>query len=184
VSLNAENFKFSYFETKGLIMRINTVIKHDLESRAKDLKASEKTLDEIAFILSNESKQTVTKSAVFRYFESNEKAAVQVIEKQDKLKAKIAEAEISTIEQRIQVIDGLLDLAKDAEMEHVRVNAYKAANEALDSLDARLGKLNPHSALIQINNNNPKMESMSDAELIGIIKREEALLNQGVDGLE
>jgi hypothetical protein len=167
-------------------MKTNNIVKLNLETRAKDLRAGGKSHADIAKVLSQENKAVITKDSVQRYFLVNEKAVAQVIEKSNKLTAKIAEAEISTIEQRIQVIDGLLDLAKGAEMEHTRVHAYKAANDALDSLDARLGKLNPQRALIQINNSNPnsKLDYMSDTELIEIIKRDEALLNQGVDGLE
>lgn len=151
-------------------MRTNTIVKFDLESRAKDLKGLSKSYEEIAFILSNETKQTITKSSVFRYFESNHNAAVQVIEKQDKLKAKVAEAEINTIEQRIQVIEGLLRLAEEAEGEHTRVKAYQAANDALDSLDSRIGKLSPRGSTINLNNVNLNNAcNLSDAELMGII---------------
>jgi predicted nucleic acid-binding protein len=123
---------------------MNTIVKFELESRAKDLKGLGKSYEEIALILSKETKQTITKSAVFRYFESNHKAALQAIEKSDKLKAKVAEAEISTINERLEDISFLLELAKQARDEgdiKVAVLAMKARTEALNSLDERLGKL-------------------------------------------
>ena len=136
-------------------MAVNKIVRLCLESRAKELKESGKSLDEIASILSTEVKQKITKSSVFRYFETNKLIASQVIEKQDKLKAAVVEAEISTIEQRKQVITGLLGLAMDAQNEHARVLAFKAANEALDSLDKRLGQVSPdNQTVINITQNN------------------------------
>lgn len=136
-------------------MAVNKIVHLCLESRAKELKESGKSLDEIASILSTEVKQKITKSSVFRYFETNKIIASQVIEKQDKLKAAVVEAEISTIEQRKQVITGLLGLAMDAQNEHARVLAFKAANEALDSLDKRLGQVSPdNQTVINITQNN------------------------------
>lgn len=123
-------------------MRINHIIKYKLESRAIDLKGTEKALEEIASILSSESKQQITKSTVFRYFEANEHSTIQAIEKHDNLRARIAEAEISTIEGRLKVIDGLMKLAGNQEVnERIRIRAYSVATKALDSLDIRLGKL-------------------------------------------
>ncbi|AKB35602.1 hypothetical protein MSSAC_1012 [Methanosarcina siciliae C2J] len=125
-------------------MRLNNIIKFNLETRTKELRDQGKTLDEISEILSVESKLKITKSTVFRYFEAKDREAVQVIEKQDKLKARVVEAEISTIEKRIDIIDKFLDIAKDAK-DHKdyrsAVQALKGATEAQDSLDARIGKL-------------------------------------------
>ncbi|MCK9328191.1 MAG: hypothetical protein M0P69_22025 [Bacteroidales bacterium] len=121
----------------------NKIIKYNLEARATELKGKGKPLSEISEILTKESKQTITKSVVYRFFEANATAAVQAVENSNKLAAKVAKAEISTIEQRQDVIKGLLTLAKKADNEHARVQAFKAANDALDSLDKRLGNLSP-----------------------------------------
>lgn len=115
----------------------------NLETRAVELRALDKSIREVAEILTEEAGQRITKSVVQRYFETRELEKSKAVEMNAKLKVKVAEAEISTIEQRQEVIEGLLGLAKKATHESVRVQAYKAANDALDSLDGRLGKLSP-----------------------------------------
>lgn len=125
-------------------MRINNIIKHNLETRAKALKAEDKTLSEISKILSAESKTKISVSTVYRYFEANEKAMIQAIEKSDKLKAKVADAEINTITKRVEIIDEFLTIAEQALScgdFRAAVMALRGATEAQDSLDERLGKL-------------------------------------------
>jgi len=125
-------------------MRINNIIKYDLETRAKALKGEGKTLEEISKILSAESKTKISVSTVYRYFEANEKAMIQAIEKNDKLKAKVADAEINTITKRVEIIDEFLTIAEQALScgdFRAAVMALRGATEAQDSLDERLGKL-------------------------------------------
>jgi hypothetical protein len=168
-------------------MRINNIIKFDLETQAKELKGEGKTLEEISQTLTEESKTPISLSTVFRYFGSNEKALVQAIEKSDKLQAKVADAEINTINKRMEVILSLIEIGAEARLEGDRrgaVLALKAATEALHLLDQRLGKLTPNNTLIQINNNSSKLDYMSDAELIEIIRREQEPLNQEVDCID
>lgn len=149
-------------------MTINKIVQLCLESRAKELKESGKSLDDIAIILSKESKQKITKSSLFRYFESNKIIVSQAVEKQDKLKAAVAEVEISTIAQRQEVINGLLELARYAVNEHARVQAYKVANEALDSLDKRLGKLSGTGVTIN-NINAVKLSEIPTEQLLRMV---------------
>src|SRR5665647_872115 len=135
-------------------MRINNVVKFNLETEAKELRWKGKSLGDIAGILSDESGKSVTKSAVFRYFEANDKAISQVVETNDKLKVKVAETEINTIEKRLEIIDSLLKIAEQAqECGDLRaaVLALRAATEAQDSLDNRLGKLKAPSNTNNIN---------------------------------
>jgi len=168
-------------------MRINNIIKYDLETRAKCLKGSGKTLEEISRILTEEVKNPISLSTVYRYFDSNEKAIVQAIEKSDKLKAKVADAEINTINQRMDVILSLIEIGAEARLEGNRrgaVLALRAATDALHKLDEHLGILNPSNTLIQINNNSSKIDHMTDAELIEIIKREQEMLDLGVAVLD
>ena len=135
-------------------MRINNVVKFNLETEAKELRWKGKSLGDIAGILSDESGKSVTKSAVFRYFEANDKAISQVVETNDKLKVKVAETEINTIEKRLEIIDSLLKIAEQAqECGDLRaaVLALRAATEAQDSLDSRLGKLKAPSNTNNIN---------------------------------
>jgi IS30 family transposase len=125
-------------------MRINNIVKYDLETRAKALKGEGKTLEEISKILSAESKTKISVSTVYRYFEANEKAMIQAIEKSDKLKAKVADAEINTITKRVEIIDEFLTIAEQALScgdFRAAVMALRGATEAQDSLDERLGKL-------------------------------------------
>jgi hypothetical protein len=125
-------------------MRINNIIKFDLETRAKALKGEGKTLEEISQILTEESKNPISLSTVYRYFESNEKATAQAIEKSDKLKIKVADAEINTITKRVEIIDKFLGIAEQALTSgdfRAAVMALRGATEAQDSLDERLGKL-------------------------------------------
>jgi nitrate reductase alpha subunit len=135
-------------------MRINNVVKFNLESRAKELKWQGKSLGEIADVLSKESGQQITRSAAYRYFESNDKIAAQMVEKNDKLKIKIVETEINTISKRLEIIDGLLKIAEQAQESgdlRAAILALRAATEAQDSLDNRLGKFKAPSNTNSIN---------------------------------
>jgi len=165
-------------------MKINNIVKLNLETRAKDLRAGGRSFAAIAKVLSQETKITITKDSVQRYFLADTDAKAQVIERSDKLKKKMVDAEINTINQRMEVILSLIEIGAEARLEGDRrgaVLALRAATDALHKLDERLGILNPANTLIQINNNSPKLEHMTDAELIEIIQREQELLNQGVD---
>ena len=125
-------------------MRINNIIKCDLETQAKDLKGEGKTLEEISLILTDEAKTPISISTVYRYFDSNEKALIQSIEKSDKLQAKVADAEINTITKRVEIIDQFLEISEQALScgdFRAAVMALRGATEAQDSLDERLGKL-------------------------------------------
>lgn len=146
-------------------MATNKIIKYDLETRAIALRGAEKTFEEIADILSKESKNKISLSTVFRFFESNDKAMAIAIEKNNKLSAKVAEVEISTIEDRQKIIKGLLSLASGALEDRDRVAAYKVATEAIDSLDKRIGKLTNNQG-VTINNINAMNLSDVPTELL------------------
>src|SRR5665647_317982 len=121
-------------------MKVNNIIKMDLEYRARELRGAGKSNPEIADTLSNESRQPITTSTVFRYFDANEKAAAQAIEKSDKLKVRVADAD----NKRVEIIDQFLKIAEHAlENNDYRaaVMALNGATKAQDSLDERLGKL-------------------------------------------
>jgi IS30 family transposase len=142
-------------------MRVNNIIKHNLETRAKALKAEDKTLSEISQILTEEAKTPISVSTVYRYFEANEKAMIQAIEKSDKLKAKVADAEINTITKRVEIIDEFLTIAEQALScgdFRAAVMALRGATEAQDSLDERLGKLKAPT-----NTNNINILNMQEA---------------------
>ena len=148
-------------------MRINNIIKFDLETQAKTLKGAGKTLGEISQVLTKDSKIPISLSSVFRYFDSNENALVQAIEKSDKLRAKVADAEINTITKRVEIIDQFLDISEQAVScrdFRVAVMALRGATEAQDSLDERLGKLKAPTNTNNINILNIKEQTANARE--------------------
>jgi hypothetical protein len=145
---------------------VNRITKYNLEDRARELNESSTSLRDIADILTNESGHKISKDSVSSFLKSDIKYTAEIIEKKTQLKASVAEAEISTINYRKDVIFGLLNLASTAENEHARVQAYKAANEALDSLDKRLGKLTNNSGVTINNINAVKFSEIPTNELL------------------
>lgn len=136
-------------------MKINNIVKLNLETLAKQLRFDGRTYEDISKILSEESGQNITKASVFRYFQTNAKVTAQVIEKSDKLKAQVIETDISTINKRVAIIDKFLDIAEQAQAEgeyKTAILALRGSNEAMNSLDARLGELKPAANNINILN--------------------------------
>ncbi|WP_406660901.1 hypothetical protein V7O66_13840 [Methanolobus sp. ZRKC3] len=124
-------------------MAINKITKYALESRAVELRSKDKSHAEIAQTLSSESKQDIATSSVQRFFASHEKAKVQAVEKSDKLKAKVAEAEINTIDEAMACIDELKDICKKAKKEgdyRTAVQAIEKVYTGLDIINKVLGK--------------------------------------------
>jgi len=80
-------------------MKINNIVKLNLETQAKDLRAGGKSHVANAKVLSQENNITITKDSVQRYFLADTGAKAEVIERSDKLKKKMVDAEISTINQ-------------------------------------------------------------------------------------
>ena len=148
---------------------VNRITKYNLENRTRELNESGTSLRDIADILTNESRHKISKDSVFSFLKADERYTAEIVESKTQLKAKVAEIEISTIEQRKQVIDGLLGLAQSAENEHTRVLAFKEANNALDSLDKRLGKLTGSSGVTINNINAVKLEEISTEQLLRMI---------------
>jgi hypothetical protein len=135
-------------------MKLNNIVKNDLEYRAIELKGMGKTNHEIADTLSNESRQPITTSSVFRFFATHDLAAAQAVAKSDKLKVRIADVEIDTINVRVKIIDKLISIAEYAvETKDCRaaVLAFNGATKAQDSLDERLGKLKAPTSTNNIN---------------------------------
>lgn len=124
-------------------MKPNRISQLNLESRIKELLYENKSEREIASILSNESGQRITQSSVHRYLAIQDKLKQQVVEKNDRLKAKVLEVELDTIEARHELIKEIRDLAQEAkqsgDIKTALIGLDKAVN-ALDSLDKRLGR--------------------------------------------
>jgi DNA-binding transcriptional MerR regulator len=148
---------------------VNKITKYHLEARVRELNEKGVSLRDIADILTKESDTVINKNSVYNFIKSDVKTTAELIEKKDTLKVKVVEAEISTIAQRQQVIEGLLGLAQYAENEHTRVLAFKEANNALDSLDKRLGKLTGGSSLTINNINAVKLSEVPTEQLLRMI---------------
>ena len=81
----------------------------------------------------------------------------------------------------------LIEIGAEARLEgdgRGAVLALRAATDALHKLDERLDILKPSNTLIQINNNPSKIDHMTDAELIAIIKCEQETLDPEVAVLD
>lgn len=136
-------------------MKSNYIVKYNLESRAIQLRGAGKPYDEISLILSDESKQKITKSTVFRYFETNTRAKEIISEKLDAAATQFIEAEVETINRRLKSIDHLWDKINESEDLHEISYATKVYNEAIDGLAKELGKF-PNTG---INIDNSKTEN-------------------------
>jgi len=145
------------------------IIKYGLESRTRELYNADFSLSSIADTLSNESGQTITKAMVFHYLGSEARCNAEVIEKTAKLKVAVAEAEISTIEDRKTIIKSLLELAGEAKYDRDKIAAYKVATESLDALDKRIGKLSNNSSVTINNVNAMKLEDIPTEQLLRMI---------------
>ncbi|HIH44225.1 MAG TPA: hypothetical protein HA257_03845 [Candidatus Methanoperedenaceae archaeon] len=124
-------------------MVTNQIIKLNLEPRLAALKTEGKTERQIADILSKESNQKVTKSSVHRYLASHDQLCREVVEKNNKLKAKVIELELDTVQARQELIDKIRQLGEKAEQDgdlKTALYALDKAIAALDSLDKRLGR--------------------------------------------
>jgi hypothetical protein len=75
---------------------------------------------------------------VQRFFASREKDKQIAVAKSDKLKAKVAEAEINTIDEAMACIDELKGICKDAKEER----DYRTAIQAIDKIFAGLDIIN------------------------------------------
>jgi uncharacterized Zn finger protein (UPF0148 family) len=122
----------------------NIITTLNLESHVADMKIQNLSEREIAEKLSLELHKTITKSSVHRYLSGNVRLCQEAVEVNNKLKVKVAEAELDTIVARRELIDKIRELASTAEeFGDIKTALYalSQAINALDSLDKRLGKL-------------------------------------------
>jgi hypothetical protein len=135
-------------------MKVNNIVKNDLEYRAIELRGAQRSNSEVAEALSIESKEPISISSVFRYFAAHDIAAAQAVQKSDKLKVRLADAEIDTINSRVTIIDKFISIAEHALHQNdcrAAVMALNGATKAQDSLDERLGKLKTPTPANNIN---------------------------------
>lgn len=134
------------FKTGLIMSAVNKITKYNLEDQTRELNEKGTSLRDIADILTKESGYKISKDSVASFLKSDVKHTAEIIEKKTQLQVAVAEAEISTIEDRKKVIKGLLELAEKAKFDRDRIAAYKVATEALDSLDKRLGQVSPNAS--------------------------------------
>ncbi len=133
-------------------MATNKIVKYNLESHAKELHEKNKTVREIAQILSKKSGQMISFVNVARYFQAQTKQHRDIVEKNDKLKLKVTELQIDTIARRNRIIERLERVADQAESDGLSkelLESLKVQISALDSLDKRLGNFAPQKLEVE-----------------------------------
>lgn len=124
-------------------MAINKLNKYGLEPRAQALKDNGNTLEEIAQALSLESKKQISLSSVYRFFASRESDKREVVQKSDKLKSKLVEAEINTLQEALECIEDLRGICQEAKAAgdlRTAILAVDSIYKGLDILNKQLGK--------------------------------------------
>jgi len=111
----------------------------NLQNKAIELRTVNKlSYQKIAEKLTKYSGQTITYDVVRRFFALKEKDAVEVAGKSDKLKAKLVEGEINTIQGCVDCIEQLKDICKKCKEE----GDYRGAIQAIDKIYPALDMLN------------------------------------------
>ena len=107
---------------------------------------------------------------VFQYLKNDSNFTAELVETKKKLGVKVAEAEISTIEGRLSVIDKLVQVFEVTDSKQDMCMLSREIREHYDSLDKRIGKLtnNPQVTI----NNIHALNTLSDEQLIEIINSE------------
>ncbi len=132
----------------------NKIIQLGLESRLKQLREDNIGEEEAASILSKEVNTKITRSCVHRHLAAQVRANRGLIEKSNKLKEKVIELELDTVQARHELIRELRALAQQAKDEgdiKTAISGFEKAISALDSLDKRLGKFAPEREQTVIN---------------------------------
>ncbi len=125
------------------------IIQFNLETRLKELREKNRGEDEIASTLSKESNKKITRSCVHRYLAAQVRENRGLIEKNNRLKARVVELELDTVQARHELIRELRELARQAKDEgdiRAAMSGLEKAISGLDSLDKRLGKFAPEVA--------------------------------------
>ena len=124
-------------------MAEHKIVRYCLQSRVSQLKAEGKSYREIATIITKESGHNVSNTSVQRYFEAMDQAKVEVVEKSYKLKAKLVEAELDTVDGCVACIKDLQDIcaaAKESGDLKTAILAIDSIYKGLDMLNKILGK--------------------------------------------
>ncbi len=158
-------------------MGTNAVVKSGLEEHAHKLKLQGCSDKKIADELSDLSGQKISRSAVFRYFESHQEVAKQVVEKSELLAIKTISRGLDvagTLLENIKKTDEALEAAvKDHSWGAVakllaerRMNAEAAAKIA--------GMMPGEGTTVNVQNNTALGVTLTDDELLRAIKLAES----------
>ena len=110
-----------------------------LQNKAIELRTVNKlSYRQISEKLSKQTGEDISYSVVQRFFSIKEHDAVEVAAKSDKLKAKLVEGEINTIQGCVDCIDELKDICKKCKDE----GDYRGAIQAIDKIYPALDMLN------------------------------------------
>ena len=118
-------------------MQKTQIEKLGLQNKAIELRAT-MSFREVAKGLSKHSGKNITYDMVRNFFTYRDRDAVEVAAKQDKLKAKLVEGEINTIQGCVDCIDELKDICKKCKEE----GDYRGAIQAIDKIYPALDMLN------------------------------------------
>lgn len=154
-------------------MAINTIEKYHLETRAYDLKTAGKSYAEIAETLSETTNKKITKSSVYRFFDTHdnirEEIIQDIIERNDTIIAKsiIQAFDISAF--RIRLTSSLMELLdtklKEPYKDGKEIAALaKEIREGLNDMDQILPALSPGTI------ENDLGVTLTDAELLKAIE--------------
>ena len=153
---------------------VNRISKYNLEERVRSLNESGVSLRDIADTLTTESGHQISKDSVFSFLKNDIKFTAEIIEHKTALKAAVAEAEVSTIQGRLNIIEKLNSIFETATNEEDTLNTLdicalsKELREHYDSLDKRLGKLT--GAGVTINNINAlKLSDIPTEQLLRMV---------------
>lgn len=124
-------------------MAVNKLNKYGLESKAVALKKDGKSFTEIASELSLVSNKQISVSSVQRFFASRESDKLEAVQKSDKLKVKLVEAEINTLQEALECIEELKAICREAKLTgdlKTAILAVESIYKGLDMINKLLNK--------------------------------------------
>ena len=128
----------------------------NLSDKAVQLRAEGLSFRQISKELTKRAKQPITYHVVQKFFSKREHDAIEVVGKSDKLKTKIVEAEINTIQECMKCLSDLQDVFDRAMEEGDLRAAILATGEkwkGIDIINKVLGKYQNLPDMVSVTNN-------------------------------
>ena len=128
----------------------------NLSDKAVQLRAEGLSFRQISTELTKRAKQPITYHVVQKFFSKREHDAIEVVGKSDKLKTKIVEAEINTIEECMKCLADLQEVFDRAMEEGDLRAAILATGEkwkGIDIINKVLGKYQNLPEMVSVTNN-------------------------------